>query len=55
MLKVLIASSKGGCGKTTLATHLAAHYAVGGKNTVLVDCDRLGSSRRWCERRAGSA
>lgn len=55
MLKVLIASCKGGCGKTTLATHLAAHYAVEGKNTVLVDCDRLASSRRWCERRAGLA
>lgn len=55
MLKVLVASCKGGCGKTTLATHLAAHYAVEGKNTVLVDCDRLGSSRRWCERRAGLA
>ena len=53
MLKVLIASCKGGCGKTTLATHLAAHYAVEGRNTVLVDCDRLASSRHWCERRAG--
>ena len=55
MLKVLIASCKGGCGKTTLATHLAAHYAVEGKNTVLVDCDKLASSRHWCERRAGLA
>jgi len=55
MLKVLIASCKGGCGKTTLATHLAAHYAVEGRNTVLVDCDRLASSRHWCERRAGLA
>ena len=55
MLKVLLASCKGGSGKTTLATHLAAHYAVDGKNTVLVDCDRLGSSRHWCERRAGLA
>lgn len=55
MLKVLVASSKGGCGKTTVTTHLAAHYAVEGKNTVLVDCDRLGSSRRWCEHRAGLA
>lgn len=55
MLKVLIASCKGGCGKTTLATHLAAYYAVEGRNTVLVDCDRLASSRRWCERRAGLA
>lgn len=55
MLKVLVASSKGGCGKTTLATHLAAHYAIEGKNTVLVDCDKLASSHRWCERRAGLA
>ncbi|MBL8300833.1 MAG: ParA family protein [Rhodanobacteraceae bacterium] len=55
MLKVLIASCKGGCGKTTLATHLAAFYAVEGKNTVLVDCDRLASARHWCERRAGLA
>lgn len=55
MLKVLIASCKGGCGKTTLATYLAAHYAVDGKNTVLVDCDRLASARHWCERRAGLA
>jgi chromosome partitioning protein len=55
MLKVLVASCKGGCGKTTVTTHLAAHYAVEGKNTVLVDADRLGSARRWCEHRAGLA
>lgn len=55
MLRVLVASSKGGCGKTTIATHLAAHYAVDGKNTVLVDCDGQGSSRRWCEHRSDLA
>jgi chromosome partitioning protein len=53
MLKVLVASSKGGAGKTTIATNLAAHYAVDGKNTVLVDADRQGSSQRWAEKRAG--
>ncbi|MEP7044900.1 MAG: ParA family protein [Dokdonella sp.] len=52
MLKVLVASSKGGAGKSTLATNLAAHYAVEGKNTVLVDADRQGSSLRWCEKRS---
>ena len=52
MLKVLVASSKGGAGKSTLATNLAAHYAVDGKNTVLVDADRQGSSLRWSEKRA---
>ncbi|HQW64762.1 MAG TPA: P-loop NTPase, partial [Pseudomonadota bacterium] len=34
MLKILVASSKGGCGKSTIATSLAAHYAQGGKNTA---------------------
>jgi len=53
MLKVLVASSKGGCGKTTIATNLAAYYAQAGKNTVLVDADRQGSSQRWCEKRVG--
>ena len=53
MLKILVASSKGGCGKTTIATNLAAYYAQNGKNTVLVDTDRQGSSQRWCEKRVG--
>jgi chromosome partitioning protein len=55
MLKILVASSKGGCGKSTIATNLAAYYAQDGKNTVLVDADRQGSSMRWAEKRAGLA
>jgi chromosome partitioning protein len=55
MRKILVASSKGGCGKTTIATNLAAHFAQDGKNTVLVDADRQGSSLRWAEKRAGMA
>lgn len=51
MRKILIASSKGGCGKTTLATNLAAHFAQSGKNTALIELDRQGSSFRWCEHR----
>lgn len=53
MLRVVVASSKGGCGKTTIATNLAAYYALHDKNTVLVDTDRQGSSQRWCEKRVG--
>ena len=53
MQKILVASSKGGCGKTTIATNLAAHFAQTGKNTVLVDADRQGSSLHWAEKRAG--
>jgi len=52
MLKVLVASSKGGCGKSTIATHLAAYYALKGKATVLADADRQASSSRWCAKRA---
>jgi chromosome partitioning protein len=55
MLSILVASSKGGAGKTTIATHLAAYFAVAGKRTVLVDADRQGSSTRWCEKRASLA
>lgn len=53
MKTVLVASSKGGVGKTTIATHLAAQAALSGQRTVLIDADPQGSSTRWCERRAG--
>jgi chromosome partitioning protein len=52
MKTILVASSKGGVGKTTIATNLAAHYAVDGKHTVLVDADRQCSSLHWCQKRA---
>ena len=53
MKTVLVASSKGGAGKTTLATHLAAQAALDGLRTALVDADPQGSSTRWAQRRAG--
>ncbi len=51
MRTILVASSKGGCGKTTIATNLAAFYASAGKETVLVDCDRQASSLHWAQKR----
>lgn len=52
MKTILVASSKGGAGKSTIATNLAATFALDGKRTVLVDADPQGSSTRWAERRA---
>src|SRR5690606_15837439 len=52
MKTVLVASSKGGVGKTTIATHLAAHAALQGRNTVLLDADPQRASTQWAQRRA---
>jgi chromosome partitioning protein len=54
MRKVLVASSKGGCGKSTVATQLAAAWAQAGKHTALVDLDPQQSSFQWCRRRPPS-
>ncbi|MEO8673478.1 MAG: ParA family protein [Tahibacter sp.] len=52
MLRILVANSKGGCGKTTVTSTLAGYYARSGRRTVLVDCDPQGSSLAWCSLRA---
>ena len=51
MRALLVANVKGGCGKTTLATHLAAAFAAGGLRTTLADADRQRSSLLWCKMR----
>lgn len=53
MKTILVAGSKGGVGKTTVATHLAAYAALQGRATVIADADPQGSSTRWAQRRAG--
>lgn len=50
-LTILVGNLKGGCGKTTLATHLAAALAGRGLVTALGDCDRQASSLAWLGRR----
>ncbi|AND70508.1 CMP-binding protein [Dyella thiooxydans] len=51
MLTVLVASSKGGCGKSTVVTQLASHWSQAGKRTAIIDADRQHSSFRWAARR----
>ncbi len=55
MITVLVANPKGGCGKTTIATHLAAAFAAAGLRTALADADRQGSSLGWLQARPGNA
>ena len=54
-LNILIANPKGGCGKTTIATNLAAAFAQMGLATALADCDRQKSAMAWLKRRPDQA
>lgn len=44
-------NSKGGCGKTTLATNLASYFAQRGPTPTLIDTDPIGFSTRWLQQR----
>jgi chromosome partitioning protein len=52
MQRIIILNPKGGSGKTTVATNLAARFAAIGRNPVLMDLDPQGSSTRWLRKRA---
>jgi chromosome partitioning protein len=49
--RILITNRKGGCGKTTLTSNIASHYASQGLNVRLFDHDSQGSSLAWINRR----
>jgi chromosome partitioning protein len=53
--RVLVLNPKGGSGKTTIATNLAAFYAVSGIQSALMDMDPQGSSLRWVGKRGEQA
>lgn len=46
---IALASSKGGCGKSTTALILAGAYAADGYGVHIIDADRSGRLFRWAE------
>jgi chromosome partitioning protein len=44
---ILVGSQKGGCGKSTIATNLAAVAAQNGRDVVLIDADSQCTSATW--------
>jgi len=51
MRSILVTNAKGGCGKSTLATNLAAYFASEGYATALADYDPQQSALAWLEER----
>ena len=51
--RIVILNPKGGCGKSTLATNLAACYAQRGPAPAIMDYDPQGSTMGWLDRRPG--
>jgi chromosome partitioning protein len=53
--RIVVLNTKGGSGKTTIATNLAAYYAQAGRRVALMDLDPQGSSMRWLRQRPAEA
>jgi len=49
--KIVILNPKGGCGKSTLATNIAACYARRSPQPTIMDYDPQGSTTAWLKRR----
>jgi chromosome partitioning protein len=52
MRTIALVNQKGGCGKTTVALHLAAAFHGAGMNTLVVDLDPQASAAEWHDARA---
>lgn len=52
MRSIMVLNSKGGSGKSTIATNLASYYASQGKKVILADFDPQSSSLDWLADRA---
>jgi chromosome partitioning protein len=51
MRHIMVVNAKGGCGKSTLATNIAAYFADEGYAVALADYDPQRSSLDWLDRR----
>jgi chromosome partitioning protein len=51
MRHILVTNAKGGCGKSTIATNLAAYFASEGYETALADYDPQASALDWLKQR----
>jgi chromosome partitioning protein len=47
MRSIMVLNSKGGSGKSTVATNIASYYATQGNKVILVDLDPQSSSLDW--------
>jgi len=54
MRKIMVLNSKGGSGKSTIATNIASHFAKTKKNVVIADYDPQHSSLDWLRKRSDS-
>jgi chromosome partitioning protein len=54
MRHITVLNSKGGCGKSTIATNLAVYFALEGAQVVLADFDPQRSCLDWLETRPAS-
>lgn len=52
MQKIIVLNAKGGSGKTTISTNLAACYASKGRYPALLDYDPQGSALKWLRTRS---
>lgn len=54
MRNIMVINSKGGSGKSTIATNLASYFASQNKKVVIMDYDPQGSSMAWLEARSSA-
>ena len=50
-MKILVGSTKGGTGKSTVAVNLAAWLAGEGQDVLVLDTDRQATAKKWVDRR----